>query len=160
MDAARERATAYAAAHQPAFPRLAPRQTRGMTGPEGGEFAWQARDAASGAWLPSYLRITVSRATGEILTYGWLATPYDGPTVPQFSAEEARTRAEAAAQADARTAGATLDAPVLEAYAPYSLNAAQHTPRLVWAFRYGEGPYTAIYIDALTGELLKHDPVG
>lgn len=160
MDAARERATAYAAAHQPAFPRLAPRQMRGMTGPEGGEFAWQARDAASGAWLPSYLRVTVSRATGEILTYGWLATPYDGPTALQLSAEEAWARAEAAAQADARTAGATLDAPVLEAYAPYSLNAAQNTPRLVWAFRYGEGPYTAIYIDALTGEVLKHDPVG
>lgn len=162
VDDARARAAAYAAAHQPAFPQLAPRLTYAPSNPANGEFVWQARDAASGAWLPSYLLVRVSRATGDIADYSWSVNPYNGPMNPQLSAEEARARAAVLVRTDVRYAGVLLDAPALEAYAPYALNAEQDTPRLVWAFPDGARAAidAALYIDALTGEVIRRSPAG
>ncbi len=155
---ARDRATAYAAAHQPAFPQLAPRAGRDGGTPDLAEFLWQGRDGASGAWLPTSLRVIVSLRSSAIVGYAWFDTPYSGPTAPTLTAAEARARADDAARADARYAGLAAETPVLEAYAAYTLNSTQTTPRLVWTVAYpGQG---SLYVDALTGEVLRGEARG
>ncbi len=95
------------------------------------EFLWQGRDGASGAWLPTYLRVMVSHRSGAVVGYAWFDTPYAGPTAPALTAATARARAADAARGDARYAGLTAEDPVLEAYAAYTLNSTQTAPRLM-----------------------------
>jgi hypothetical protein len=66
---------------------------------------WQ-RQAESGAWLPTLLRVGVDRATGQVVTYTAQRIDYHGPTTPTIGRDQAIEFALAEARKDARLAAA------------------------------------------------------
>lgn len=156
---AQARATAFARAHQPLFERLTLRGAPPSSTGDRAEFLWQRQADDGGAWLPTILRLTVSLRSGAVLAYAWSDTPYTGATAPRLTAGEALALANAAVHGEAGFTGPNAQVTVLEARPAYTINGEQATPRLVWIVTFQQRA-TSIYVDALTGELLRGAPRG
>jgi hypothetical protein len=163
-EAARVRAEDYARAHFPDFGTLTFAGISTQRGvPQNGideEFLvaqWDFHDPGSGAVLPTSVQVRVSPRSGQIVGYSARQDDYRGPTVPQITREEAEARAR-----EAQLARGFRDVPAsgsaLYGLMPYSLNANQAAPVLVWAVQFPG--YVPVYVDALIGEVIVEGPKG
>ncbi len=163
-EAARARAEAYARTR---FPQFATLTFTGVTTQLGGPqfdvnedlfvVTWAQRTTDSGAMLPVTVRVVISPQNGQVLDYIANQQIYVGPTVPEIARGEAEVIARDAMRAksgrDMTPTDVTLDCKM-----PYSINAEQTGPVLVWSVRFLG--YPPVYIDALTGAVIVAGPLG
>jgi len=161
---ARARAEAYA---RERFPQFASLTFTGVTTQLGGPqfdvnedffvVTWAQRTTDSGATLPVTVRVVVSPQNGQVLDYSANQQTYVGPTVPEIAQGEAEVIARDAMRAklgrDVAPTEVTLDCKM-----PYSINAEQTGPVLVWSVRFPG--YSLVYVDALTGQMIVAGPTG
>lgn len=163
-EAARARAEAYARTRFPQFATLTfTRVTTQLGGPQFDVnedlfvVTWAQRTTDSGAMLPVTVRVVISPQNGQVLDYIANQQIYVGPTVPEIARGEAEVIARDAMRAksgrDMTPTDVTLDCKM-----PYSINAEQTGPVLVWSVRFLG--YPAVYIDALTGAVIIAGPLG
>lgn len=115
------------------------------------------RQAESGAWLPSSLRISVDLQTGQVVTYSVVRVDYRGPTVPIVGRERAVELALAEARQDNRLAMAKAGRVELMTW-----HVALGEWRLAWSVSLDGVPpgvmARQLFVDALTGAVLN--PLG